>query len=109
MIPGFKTILGKVVEFDKDRADLEKQADKIAAATVDALEANSRVAVLVPLDRELLAAALDVFDIDPEHGGFGSKARMFRGTKFPRPPVWGFLLSQSKKPDQEALSEEGRR
>ena len=102
-IPGFKTILGKVVEFDKDRTDLEKQADRIAAATVEALDANSRVAVLVPLNRELLTGALDVFDIDPEHGGTGNKARMYRGTKFPRPPVWGFLLSQSKKPDQDAL------
>src|SRR4051812_6808899 len=48
-IPGFKTVLGKVVEFDKDRADLEKQADHIAKLTVESLEANNRVALLVPL------------------------------------------------------------
>jgi hypothetical protein len=102
-VPGFKTILKKVIEFDKDRADLEKQADRIAARTVEALEANSRIPAIVPLNRELVAGALDAFDIDPEYGGTGVKARMFRGTKFPRPPVWGFLLKQSQKPGQDDL------
>jgi uncharacterized protein YyaL (SSP411 family) len=102
-IPGLKTVLKKVIEFDKDRADLEKQADHIAKATVEALERNSRAVALVPLNREIVTAALDAFDIDPEHGGTGSKAREFRGTKFPRPPVWGFLLVQSQKPDNEQL------
>jgi uncharacterized protein len=102
-IPGFKTVLKKVIEFDKDRADLEKQADHIAKLTVDALEANSRVVALVPLKRDLVTEAIDFFDIDPEHGGTGSKARMFRGTKFPRPPVWSFLLAQAQKPDNAAL------
>jgi len=102
-VPGFKTILAKVVEFDKDRADLVKQADRIAERTVEALEANGRVAVLVPLKRELVSAALDAFDIDPEHGGTGNKGRSFRGTKFPRPPVWGFLLSQAQKPGNDEL------
>ena len=102
-IPGLKTVLKKVVEFDKDRADLEKQADHIATATVEALEANSRIEVLVPINREIVTARLDAFDIDPEHGGTGNKARGFRGTKFPRPPVWGFLLVQSQKPDNDLL------
>jgi uncharacterized protein YyaL (SSP411 family) len=102
-IPGIKTVLKKVVEFDKDRADLEKQADHIAKLTVESLEANNRVALLVPLTRDLVTAAPDAFDIDPEYGGTGSKARMFRGTKFPRPPVWGFLLAQAQKPDNEPL------
>ena len=102
-IPGFKTILAKVVEFDKDRADLVKQADRIAERTVEALEANGRVAVLIPLKRELVSAALDAFDIDPEHGGTGNKSRAFRGTKFPRPPVWGLLLSQAQKPGNGEL------
>ncbi|MCI0700920.1 MAG: thioredoxin domain-containing protein [Planctomycetia bacterium] len=102
-ITGFKTVLNKVIEFDKDRADLLKQADIIAEKTVDALEANSRLVALVPINRELVSDALEFFDIDPEHGGTGSKARMYRGTKFPRPPVWSFLLSQSNKPGNEAL------
>jgi uncharacterized protein YyaL (SSP411 family) len=58
----------------------------------------------VPLTRAIVAEALDAFDIDPEHGGTGSKRRDYRGTKFPRPPVWGFLLSQAKKPGNERLA-----
>ncbi|MBM3981372.1 MAG: DUF255 domain-containing protein [Planctomycetes bacterium] len=103
VIPGFKTILKKVVEFDKDRDDLVKQADRMAKATIEALEANSKLIALVPLRRVLVTDALDMFDIDPVHGGTGSKARMYRGTKFPRPPVWGFLLKQAQKPDSDDL------
>ncbi|MBY0457688.1 MAG: thioredoxin domain-containing protein, partial [Gemmataceae bacterium] len=103
-IPGFKSVLAKVLEFDKDRADLERQAERIAKKTVELLDANSRAIALVPLKRELVADALDYFDIDPEHGGTGSKARGYRGTKFPRPPVWGFLLAQSQKKGNEKLA-----
>ncbi len=103
VIPGFKTVLNKVIEFDKDREDLAKQADRIAERTVEALESNTRAAVLVPLDRKLVTDALDSFEIDPEHGGTGVRARTFRGTKFPRPPVWGFLLAQAQKPDNADL------
>jgi uncharacterized protein YyaL (SSP411 family) len=102
-IPGFKTVLKKVIEFDKDRADLEKQANHVAKATVDALDANSRAVALVPLKRDTITDAIEAFDVDPEHGGTGNKARMYRGTKFPRPPVWGFLLAQSKRPDSDAI------
>jgi len=102
-IPGFKTVLKKVIEFDKQREGLVKQADVIAERTIDALEANSRVVALVPINRELVTGGLEFFEIDPVHGGTGSKAREYRGTKFPRPPAWGFLLAQSQKPDNEAL------
>ncbi len=102
-IPGFKTVLGKVIEFDKDRADLEKQADRIAKMTIEALELNSKAIALVPIKRELVTDGVDAFDIDPEHGGTGNKSRGYRGTKFPRPPVWNFLLVQSKKPGNERL------
>ncbi|MBP3961049.1 DUF255 domain-containing protein [Gemmata sp. G18] len=103
-IPGFKTVLGKVIEFDKDRADLEAQADRIAKRTIEMLDANSRAIALVPIKRELVTGGVDAFDIDPEHGGTGNKKRDYRGTKFPRPPVWGFLLAQSKKPGNERLA-----
>ncbi|AWM35760.1 Cellobiose 2-epimerase [Gemmata obscuriglobus] len=103
-VPGFKTVLNKVMEFDKDRADLEKQADRVAKATVEALDANSRAIALVPLKRDLVSDGLDAFDIDPEHGGTGSKKRDYKGTKFPRPPVWGFVLTQTKKPGNERLA-----
>ncbi|MCS6864822.1 MAG: thioredoxin domain-containing protein [Gemmataceae bacterium] len=96
-IRGFKSVLKKVLEFDQDRADLEKQADYIAQLTIEALEANSRLVALVQLDRALITDALEAFDIDPEYGGTGSKARGYRGPKFPRPPVWGFLLAYAQK------------
>ncbi|HSQ57154.1 MAG TPA: DUF255 domain-containing protein, partial [Gemmata sp.] len=96
-IPGLKSILARVIELDKkERPELEKQADHIAKLTNEVLERNSRVLALVKLDRDLVKGVAEGFEIDPEHGGTGSKARMFKGTKFPRPPVWQFLLSQTK-------------
>ncbi len=105
--PGIKTILAKVIELDKkEHDDLVKQAEHVAKLTVDALDRNSRLLSLVKLDRELLDGAADAFDIDPEHGGTGSKSRGFKGTKFPRPPVWQFLLSQSKLKGKEELAKQ---
>jgi len=105
--PGMKTVLAKVIELNtKEPDDLVKQADHIAKLTADALDRNSRMLALVKLDRELLDGAADAFDIDPEHGGTGSKARMFKGTKFPRPPVWQFLLSQSQRKGKEELAKQ---
>jgi uncharacterized protein len=104
-IPGMKSILARVIELDKkEHEELFKQADIIAERTVDALERNARGVALVKLDRELVTEAADAFDIDPDHGGTGSKAKQFKGTKFPRPPVWQFLLAQSRKPGKEALA-----
>jgi uncharacterized protein YyaL (SSP411 family) len=104
-IPGMKSILARVIEFDKkEHDDLVKQADHIAKLTVDALDRNSRMLALVKLDRALVDGAANAFDIDPEHGGTGNKARQFKGTKFPRPTVWQFLLSQSKREGKEELA-----
>ncbi|VTT96385.1 thioredoxin domain-containing protein : Thioredoxin domain protein OS=Singulisphaera acidiphila (strain ATCC BAA-1392 / DSM 18658 / VKM B-2454 / MOB10) GN=Sinac_5043 PE=4 SV=1: Thioredox_DsbH: DsbC [Gemmataceae bacterium] len=103
--PGMKSILATVIDLDKKSHDeLVKQADHVAKLTVDALDRNSRGVALGKLDRELLDAAADAYDFDPEHGGTGSKARSFRGTKFPRPPVWQFLLSQSKQKGKDDLA-----
>jgi uncharacterized protein YyaL (SSP411 family) len=104
-IPGMKSILARVIELDKkERPELEKQADHVAKLTIDALDRNARVIALVKLDRELVDGVAEAFDIDPEHGGTGSKARQFKGTKFPRPPVWQFLLAQSKREDKADLA-----
>ena len=103
--PGMTTVLAKVIELDKkSHDDLVAQADHIAKLTIDALDRNSRAIALLKLDRELVDGAAEAFDIDPEHGGTGSKARMFKGTKFPRPPVWSFLLSQSTRKGKEELA-----
>jgi uncharacterized protein YyaL (SSP411 family) len=101
-IPGMKTILARVIELDKkERDELVKQADHIAKLTVDALDRDARMLALVTLNRDLVDGAADAFEIDPEHGGTGSKARKFKGTKFPRPAVWLFLLSQSEREGKE--------
>jgi uncharacterized protein YyaL (SSP411 family) len=104
-IPGMKSILAKVIELDgKERKELLEQADKIAAMTVEALNRDSRALALIKLERELVNDVATAFEIDPEYGGTGSKANNFKGTKFPRPPVWSFLLSQARKPGQERLA-----
>ena len=108
-IPGLKSILARVIELDrKERPELEKQADHIAKLTNDALDRNTRVIALVNLDRDLVNGVAAAFEIDPEHGGTGSKARMFKGPKFPRPPVWQFLLTQSKLKGKDELAKQVR-
>ncbi|HVL13431.1 MAG TPA: DUF255 domain-containing protein, partial [Gemmata sp.] len=108
-IPGIKSILARVIELDQKRSELEEQADHIAKLTVEALDRNSRLVALVKLDRELVDGAADAFEIDPEYGGTGSKTRQFKGTKFPRPPVWQFLLAQSKRDGKAALAKDVHR
>jgi len=104
-IPGFKTILKKVIELDaKDHDGLVKQADVIAERTVDALERSARGIAIVALNRELVKDAAAAYEFDPVYGGTGSKAREYRGTKFPRVAVWSFLLQQSRKPGNEDLA-----
>jgi uncharacterized protein YyaL (SSP411 family) len=104
-IPGMKSVLARVIELDKkERDELFKQADKIAEFTVDALNRNSNLIALIKLERNLVNDVTDAFEIDPEFGGTGTKAGNFRGPKFPRPPVWNFLLSQSRKPGKEQLA-----
>ena len=104
-IPGFKTVLKKVVELDtKDHDGLVKQADVIAERVVEALGRSSLGVAIVALNRELVKDAAGAYEFDPVHGGTGNKAREFRGTKFPRAAVWGFLLQQSRKPGNEELA-----
>jgi uncharacterized protein YyaL (SSP411 family) len=102
-IPGMTSILARVIELNKkERPELEKQAEHVAELTVDALNRTALGVALVKLDRELVKGAVEAYDFDPEHGGTGSKARDFRGTKFPRPTIWGFLLTQTK--ENEAIT-----
>ena len=101
-IPGFKSILKKVIDLDKTEHDgLVKQADHIATRTADALERNSRAVPIITLSREMVKEATESFSIDPDHGGTGSRENMFRGAKFPRAAVWMFLLQQGRKPGNE--------
>jgi uncharacterized protein YyaL (SSP411 family) len=104
---GFKSILKLLHD------DWVKQPDKLqdlAARMADAVKAETagmgKKSVLVALDDELLQEAVkEVQDsFDPEHAGFGSKARQFRGPKFPQPTLPEFLLAaHHRKRDETSL------
>jgi uncharacterized protein YyaL (SSP411 family) len=105
VIPGFKSILKKVMELHtKEKDGLFKQADHIANLTADALERSTRLVALVTMTREMVKDARESYSFDPEHGGTGNKKEDFRGTKFPRAAVWSFLLEQSRKKGNEPLA-----
>ena len=106
--PGFKTILSTVREFyQKDPAAIDKQADKLAGLTTQALETGGAPGIaIVKLDQNLVEATVDSLkeEFDPEYGGFGNPNRKFKGTKFPMPPRLDFLLQvASRTKDQKIL------
>src|SRR5581483_10906640 len=45
--------------------------------------------------KDCVAAIRNGFDA--EHGGFGNKAREFKGTKFPMPPYLHLLIQQAER------------
>jgi uncharacterized protein YyaL (SSP411 family) len=100
-IPGMKSVLKKVLELAKtERADLDKQADKIAEMTVEALQRNTFTPI-GKLDREVVTGVLRAYHIDPEHGGIGDRLRKWQQAKFPRVAALTFLHEQSRKPGNE--------
>jgi uncharacterized protein YyaL (SSP411 family) len=101
-IMGFKSVLKRVLELDKDkRDDLIKQAEAVAEATNQALERATLGVALVTIEPKLITEAVAEFDIDPVHGGLGNSTRNYQGTKFPRVSAWQFLLQQSAKKEQQ--------
>ena len=104
-IPGFKSILKTVMGLHKDKKkELYDQADSVAEMTNDALDRNLRAVALVALDAELLKDATEAYELDPEHGGIGSRARGFKGTKFPRVAALQFLQQRASKKGNEELA-----
>jgi uncharacterized protein YyaL (SSP411 family) len=107
-VRGFKTILKIIQTFHKDRPkDLEEQADKLAKGTAAALAGMAGKVVLVELNRDLVTAAVDGLqgEFDKVHGGFGSPARKFRGTKFPTPPYLSLLQQEAERTGSKGLDE----
>jgi uncharacterized protein YyaL (SSP411 family) len=103
-IPGFKSILARVNELHKDKKkELYEQADVIAERTVLQLDRNAKAVVVGKLDKEVIADAVSGFQFDPVHGGFGSKARGYEGTKFPRVAALEMLWRQSLKKENTEL------
>jgi uncharacterized protein YyaL (SSP411 family) len=108
-VRGFQSILVAIQElWEKKPADLEDQARRVAVATSAALAGALRGTAVVELDRKLVATGVQELreEFDKVHGGFGSAARNFRGTKFPMPPYLLFLQAESarrKAPDLEEM------
>jgi uncharacterized protein YyaL (SSP411 family) len=108
-IRGFKTILKIVKEAWTDqRKSIEELAGKNAERTQRALSGLALGTAIVPLNRDLVNAAVDeVRDtFDPEYGGFGSRARNFRGPKFPSTPRLALLQHQARREKAQERAKE---
>jgi uncharacterized protein YyaL (SSP411 family) len=106
---GFKSLLKIVHEYwDKDPKQIEKQADKLAAATTFALAGPDKLGIaVVELNRELVNGAVEDLreSFDKEYGGFGSALRKFRGPKFPLPSRLQFLFEEAERTNLKELRE----
>jgi uncharacterized protein YyaL (SSP411 family) len=104
--PGFKSILQIVADaYKKETKKVLRQAEKLAEETTLALEKTTLGIAIVDLDRKLVQSVVDDLKegFDKEYGGFGSKARMFRGPKFPIPPHLLFLLHEGERAKAQDL------
>jgi uncharacterized protein YyaL (SSP411 family) len=102
---GFMSLLNIVGNaWKEDSKALEKQAEKMSAATLQALSTGPGIA-LVSLDRTLVQGIVDDLkeEFDPEYGGFGSPSRKFRGPKFPTPPRLELLLQVGQRTGDKEL------
>src|SRR5262249_21342974 len=69
-VPGFKSVLKRVIELEKDkRKELLEQADTVAERTAASLEMASKVITPIELDRDLVLGVATSLDLDPDHGG----------------------------------------
>jgi uncharacterized protein YyaL (SSP411 family) len=105
---GFKSILTRVQELHTEkRKELERQADRVAEATREALASSARGRALIDLDRTLVAGAVEGLkeEFDKVHGGFGSPKRAFRGPKFPTPPYLRLLQHEAARTKSAELGE----
>jgi hypothetical protein len=99
-IPGLKTLIKAVKKFRAEKPkELQQQADDVAERTTDLLAGAARGAILVPLDRDLVAGAVDALkdQFDRTYGGFGSAERNFRGPKFPMPSALLLLQHEARR------------
>jgi uncharacterized protein YyaL (SSP411 family) len=108
-VRGFKSLLKVIIDFQKDHADdIRKQADENATLTKRALIGTVRGLSLMELKRDAIEDAVEHLKetFDKVHGGFGSAAANFRGTKFPRPPSLLLLqheAARSKAKDLDVI------
>jgi uncharacterized protein len=105
-VRGFKTLLTLFHEFyAKNPKPVQDQADEMAKATTAALQGDLGKQPVVELKVDLLSlpATLLKSQFDPEYGGFGSPAREWQGTKFPKPPTLSFLQREAVRTGSKDL------
>jgi uncharacterized protein YyaL (SSP411 family) len=98
-VRGFKSILRSMHQWQVENAGkLVEQAERLSAATRNALGEPVHGNVLVDLNRSLVDAAIVALrdEFDGEYGGFGSAARRFQGSKFPVPCYLRLLLHEAQ-------------
>jgi uncharacterized protein YyaL (SSP411 family) len=94
----FKSVLNRVQQLHTDKQkELDRQAERIAAATKEELAGRPRALAGATLGRSMVTASINSIldEFDGEYGGFGSPERQFRGTKFPTPPYLELLLNDA--------------
>jgi uncharacterized protein YyaL (SSP411 family) len=107
-VRGFKSILKVALESWTDqRKQIEGLAEKNADQTRRALVGLALGRAIVPLNRDLVAAAVAEIkeSYDPKYGGFGSPSRSFRGPKFPTPPRLMLLQHEAKRQKSAELDD----
>jgi len=105
-VSGFKTILKAIHDASKEKPkELGEHADRLAAATKDALAGSARGMGLVELKRDLVTESVEALkgEFDPVHGGFGNVKRKFRGPKFPTPPSLTLLHYEAERTKADDL------
>jgi uncharacterized protein len=102
---GFKSILKYMVDNRDKEKDLREQADHVAKLTEEQMSRVTRGVALVELNRGLAYGPAEEVreNVDPKHGGIGSKARNFSGTKFPMPGSLGALLKTAHRQKDDEL------
>ncbi len=103
---GFKSILEFVADKHKTKPkEIQELANKLADATLVALERAVPGIALVELNRDLIKEVVDDLKetFDDKYGGFGSRDRLFKGPKFPVPPSLRFLLTEGQRSKSKEL------
>ncbi len=95
---GFKSVLRTILEVGRDRPKgIRDQAEQVAAAVKLTLGRHGKGPAGPEPDRKLVDSAVEALlaTVDPDHGGFGSPERNFKGPKFPSAPSLELALARS--------------
>ncbi len=106
-VRGFKSIMKFMRDWYAEKPDeVKAQADEVGRLTRLSLQGRAEANTLVVLDRSLVTAAIDGLkeEFDSVHGGFGSPAKNFKGTKFPVPPSLNLILHEARRSKSPELA-----